>query len=55
MNDINREGGLSDDEIRQIADEFMNEWFPKWDKYCEICKARNCKNNDSCIQCGCQF
>lgn len=27
----------------------------RWEKYCEACGARNCKNNDSCIKCNCKF
>ena len=46
---------FSDEEIKNKARDFCEKWFPKWEKYCEVCKACNCKNNDSCIKCGCQF
>ena len=46
---------FTDEEIRQQAKDFCNKWLPKFEKHCEICGACNCKNNDSCIKCNCQF
>lgn len=46
---------LSEEEIRKQAREFCDKWFPKWEKHCEVCKEINCKSNDNCIHCGCQF
>ena len=45
----------TEEEIRRQAKDFCNKWLPKWEKYCEVCGACNCKNNDSCIKCNCQF
>lgn len=46
---------LTEKEIREQAREFVNSFLPKWEKYCEICGAMNCKSNESCIKCNCQF
>ena len=46
---------FTDDEIKQHAKEFVDKWLPKWEKYCTVCNACNCKCNDVCIKCGCQF
>ena len=43
------------EEIKQQAKDFCNNWLPKWKKHCDVCGACNCKNNDSCIKCNCQF
>ena len=43
------------EEIKQHAKDFCDKWLPKWEKYCDVCKGCNCKNNDTCIHCGCQF
>ena len=49
------ERSVSDEEIIKNVSDFFDKWFIKWEKYCQLCKARNCRNNDSCIKCGCQF
>lgn len=46
---------FSEEEIREQARHFCEKWLPKWEKYCEVCNGCNCKNNDKCIHCGCQF
>jgi len=57
----NNKGKISDEaieaeeEIRQQAKDFYDKWLPRWEKYCDVCGACNCKNNDSCIKCNCQF
>jgi hypothetical protein len=43
------------EEIKQHVKDFCDKWLPKREKYCDVCKGCNCKNNDSCIHCGCQF
>lgn len=43
------------EEIKQHARDFCDKWLLKSEKHCEICKGRNCNNNDTCIHCGCQF
>jgi len=43
------------EEIKQLAKDFCYKWLPEWEKYCDVCKGCNCKNNDTCIYCGCQF
>ena len=43
------------EEIKQHAKDFCDKWLSKWEKYCDVCKGCNCKNNDTCIHCGCQF
>jgi hypothetical protein len=39
-------------QIRQMATDFYNKWMPSWEVYCVVCKKCNCKNNDTCINCG---
>lgn len=46
---------FSDKEIEEQARKFCEEWLPTWRKYCVVCKGCNCKNNDTCIHCGCQL
>ncbi len=41
--------------IRKDADEFVKVNFPKNEKHCVVCGARNCKNNETCIECNCPF
>ncbi len=45
----------TEEEVREQARNFVNKWMPKYEKYCQICGARNCKSNDNCIKCNCQF
>ena len=53
VGDVGR--SFSEEEIREQARDFCEKWLPKWEKYCEVCNGCNCKNNDKCIHCGCQF
>lgn len=46
---------MKDEEIKKQAKDFCNKWLPKWEEYCKICGACNCKNNDNCKKCNCQF
>ena len=46
---------LTKEEIKKKAEEFVEKWFPDTSIICDVCKAKNCKNNDKCIKCGCQF
>ncbi len=46
---------IEEEELKQQAKDFTDKWMPKSEKYCEVCGAINCKNNDSCIECDIQF
>lgn len=46
---------MSDDDIRKMAKEFCDKWLPKWEVYCAVCKACNCKENNNCIKCKSQL
>ena len=45
----------SEDEIRQMAKDFVEKYMPKWECECPVCGAVNCKSNDSCRICNCQL
>lgn len=45
----------SDEEIRQMAKEFVDKMFAGWEKYCELCNAKNCTYNKTCINCNRPF
>jgi uncharacterized membrane protein len=53
VGDVGR--SFTPEEIKQHAKDFCDKWLPKWEKYCDVCKGCNCKNNNTCIHCGCQF
>ena len=46
----------SKDQIRKEAEEFVNKYFPRWEnKICLNCGWENCRNNELCVKCNCQF
>ena len=55
MDEKNSNQDKTAEEIKQHAKDFYDEWFSNWEKYCDVCKGCNCKNNDTCIHCGSQF
>lgn len=48
---LNYLNAIDEDIIFSVGKKVSN----RWEKYCEVCGACNCKNNDSCIKCNCQF
>lgn len=43
------------EKIKKEAEQFVKDFLPSWEKYCEVCGACNCQNNDSCIKCNHEF
>ncbi len=41
--------------IQQNARDFVRKWIVQFEKQCNTCNFINCKDNKTCMQCGCQF
>lgn len=61
LSDIKTESGnanqFSKEEIIKAAQDFVNEFLNSvdYEMECPVCRAINCKNNDTCISCGLQL
>lgn len=43
------------DEIKKMAEDFVEKHMPKWECKCSVCGTINCRSNDTCINCNCQL